>query len=212
MERPIEFASGVERLEGLISRPSERARVGIVVCHPHPLYGGEMHNNVVTALVGAFSAAGMATLRFNFRGVGASSGTHDEGRGEQGDVAAAVACLASEAAPAAIAVAGYSFGAFVGLEAGARDPRVAALVGVALPVARRDVACLRTVEKPTLLVSGDRDDISPIAKLEQHVAGRQPHIGLAIVRGADHFFGGFEREVGDIAERFVRDTLDGGRG
>lgn len=205
MEEQVTFATGGIPLEGRLYLPRQQARVGVVVCHPHPLYGGDMHNNVVEALVDAFGRAGMATLRFNFRGVGGSGGTHDEGRGEQDDVEAAVGSLLGRVNPGVVAVAGYSFGSIVGLAAGARDQRVHKLVGVALPVARRDASFLAGVTKPKLLVSGDRDDISPVPKLQElHAASAEPK-SLVLIEGADHFFRGLEHRVADAAARFLAD-------
>jgi alpha/beta superfamily hydrolase len=203
MEEKVTFPVGDIALEGLLALPHEQPRIGIVVCHPHPLYGGEMHNNVVTALVRAFQVAGHATLRFNFRGVARSGGRHDDGNGEQDDVKGAVSCLLGRVSPPTVVVAGYSFGSIVGLKAGARDPRVSKLIGVALPIARRDTSFLEGVAKPKLLISGDRDDISPAAQLAALFARLSEPKQLAIVRGADHFFAGLERDVADAAVRFL---------
>ena len=203
MEERVTFAVGDITLEGLLAIPAKPASVGVVVCHPHPLYGGEMHNNVVTALTDGFARAGIATLRFNFRGVGGSGGRHDEGNGEQDDVKGAVGYLLSRLQVATVAVAGYSFGSFVGLRAGAADPRVHKLIGVALPIARRDVSFLAAVTKPKLLISGDRDDISPAVRLGELFDSLPEPKALALVRGADHFFQGSEREVADRATAFL---------
>ena len=203
MEQAVTFPAAGNTLEGLLSLPAGTARVGVVVCHPHPLRGGEMRNNVVSALVEGFRSAGHATLRFNFRGVGASSGVHDDGNGEQDDVKAAVGYLLSRQQVEAVAVAGYSFGSLVGLKAGGRDPRVHKLVGVALPIATRDASFLRSVAKPKLLISGDCDDISPAGKLaELHASIPEPR-SLVLVEGADHFFWGQEAEVARAAVAFV---------
>lgn len=202
MEDEVRFPVGNIELEGLLSLPDE-AEIGVVLCHPHPLYGGEMRNNVVEGLVRRFERAGLATLRFNFRGVGASGGSHDDGNGEQDDVKAAVSRLLAARAFATVVVAGYSFGSIVGLKAGAEDPRVDKLIGVALPIARRDASFLERVTKPKLLVSGDRDDISPAAALTQLFDRLPEPKSLFIVRGADHFFGGLEADVAGAAARFL---------
>jgi uncharacterized protein len=201
MERPITFQAGEVTLEGLIAAPPS-ARVGIVVCHPHPLRGGEMHNNMVEALVAGFGAAGFATLRFNFRGVGSSTGEHDHGAAEREDVAAAVTCLLDNVAAPVVAVAGYSFGAWVGLAAGAADPRVHRLVGIAPPAASRDHGFLATVPKPTLLIAGDCDDIAPLAPLRKFVADSAETTSLEVIAGADHFFWSREDEVCRAAVAF----------
>lgn len=203
MEEKISFPVGTIRLEGLLALPPDAPRIGVVVCHPHPLYGGEMHNNVVTALTLSLHRSGHATLRFNFRGVGASEGRHDEGNGEMDDVKGAVSYLLSRASPQTVVVAGYSFGSIVGLRAGADDPRVHALIGVALPIARRDASFLEGTTKPKLLVTGDRDDVSPAQQLTALFGKLQEPKQLVVVRGADHFFGGLERDVADAAVRFL---------
>jgi len=123
MEEHVTFPVGDITLEGLLWAPPQAPSVGAVLCHPHPLYGGEMRNNVVSALAEALQRAGVATLRFNFRGVGQSGGEHGGGEAEIEDVKAAVTYLLSRQAVKTVAVAGYSFGAIVGLRAGVADPR-----------------------------------------------------------------------------------------
>jgi hypothetical protein len=175
----------------------------VVVCHPHPLRGGDMQNNVVEALVTGFADAGFATLRFNFRGVGASTGTHDDGRGEIDDVQAAVTGLLARHAVETVVVAGYSFGAWVGLAAGARDARVHRLIGVAPPVASRDHGFLAGTGKPTLLIAGEADPIAPLDRLRTLDAGMAGSRALVVVGGADHFFVGREAEVAAAGIRFL---------
>ncbi len=203
MEEQVGFPVGGIRLEGLFSVPSVTPQIGAVICHPHPLYGGDMHNTVVTALANAFQAAGVATLRFNFRGVGSSTGTHDDGTAELDDVKGAVTYLLSRLTVPTVVVAGYSFGSMVGLRAGADDPRVHKLIGIALPIARRDASFLKTVTKPKLLISGDQDDISPTAKLKALIDDSPAPKTLVIVDGADHFFGGLEHRVAEAAAAFL---------
>lgn len=203
MEEAVDFPVGDIRLEGLLSLPAANPRVGAIVCHPHPLYGGEMHNNVVSALVDGFRAAGIATLRFNFRGVGNSGGSHDEGKAELEDVKAAVTYLLGRQVVSTLAVAGYSFGSWVGLKAGAEDPRVHKLIGVALPLARRDASFLPGVTKPKLLISGDRDDISPMPQLNDLVGRLADPKSLVVIAGADHFFAGREVEVAKAATAYL---------
>lgn len=207
MEDQVSFPVGNISLEGLLSLPSSAPKIGVVICHPHPLYGGDMHNNVVTALANAFQDAGHATLRFNFRGVGRSTGTHDDGNAEMDDVKGAVTFMLSRLAVPVVAVAGYSFGSIVGLRAGAADPRVHKLIGVALPIARRDASFLTTVAKPKLLITGDRDDIAPAQAMTTLFSGIAAPKTLIIVDGADHFFGGSEHEVAEPAVAFLGDEL-----
>lgn len=204
VEEHVRFLVGDITLEGLFSAPSHAAAPGVVLCHPHPLYGGNMHNNVVAALAEALSQAGFATLRFNFRGVGRSGGKYGGGEGERADVEAAVTYLLSRHAASRVIVAGYSFGAMVGLRAGAADPRVHALIGVALPLGFGDPSFLATSEKPTLLVSGDRDPYAPLPGLHQLFATLPEPKALVTIAGADHFFWGQEYEVAKAAVEFVR--------
>jgi hypothetical protein len=163
-----------------------------------------MHNNVVSALVDAFQKAGLATLRFNFRGVGKSGGAHGEGEAELEDVKAAVSYLLSRQHVQTVVVAGYSFGSMVGLRAGAADPRVHKLIGVAFPLGLRDPSFLLNVAKPKLLISGDRDNYSPVPAL-QNLLGQLPDPKqLVIVKGADHFFWGQEDEIATAAVEFLQ--------
>lgn len=204
VEEHVTFQAGDTTLEGLLWRPPAPSVVGVVLCHPHPLYGGNMYNNIVTALAEAFQQAGMMTLRFNFRGVGQSSGTHGGGQAEVDDVQAAVAYLLSRQSVARVVVAGYSFGSMVGLRAGLADDRVHVLIGVALPVGMRDASFLTATQKPVLLISGDHDTISPLPTLQALVAELPDPKQLVTVRGTDHFFAGREREVAQAAVAFVR--------
>lgn len=203
MEEQIVFPVGEISLEGLYAASTSASPVGAVVCHPHPLYGGEMNNNIVTALIQAFQHAGMATVRFNFRGVGRSGGSHDQGNGEVEDVKAAVTYLLSRQAVSTVIVAGYSFGSMVGLRAGAADERVHKLIGVALPMGFGDPSFLLPSPKPKLLISGDNDNYCPLPALNEFFAKLAEPKTLVTVAGADHFFGGQEGEVAKAAMGFV---------
>ncbi len=204
VEEQVTFSAGEIELEGLFATPTQPPIIGAVVCHPHPLYGGEMHNNVVSALVAAFQQQGIATLRFNFRGVGRSGGSHGEGVAELEDVKAAVTYLLSRQAVQTVVVAGYSFGSMVGLQAGATDPRVHKIIGVAFPVGLRDPSFLLPVTKPKLLISGDHDNYSPIPDLQSLIAKLPDPKQLVVVKGADHFFWGQEGEVAKAAVEFLQ--------
>lgn len=215
MEEHITFPVGegdnVITLEGLLSTSDRAPALGAVLCHPHPLYGGEMHNNVVSALAHAFQKENIATLRFNFRGVGRSEGAHNEGVAEREDVKAAVTALLDRQAVSTVVVAGYSFGSMVGLQAGADDNRVHRLIGVAFPLGLRDPAFLENVPKPILLISGDRDTYSPIPDLTELVAKISAPKQLETISGADHFFMAREGEVAQAAVSFLHgDMQDGG--
>jgi len=203
MEENVRFPVGDLILEGLVSLPAPAARAGVVVCHPHPLFGGEMRNNVVEGLVIGLQRAGYATLRFNFRGVAGSSGEHGEGISEVADVKGAVSYLLGRQTFETVVVAGYSFGSIVGLKAGSEDPRVHKLIGIALPLASRDASFLLGVTKPKLLISGDRDDISPVAKVRALYEQLMEPKELVVVSGVDHFWARREIEAADAALRFL---------
>jgi len=207
-EQPIEIKSGDLTLEGRLSRPagtgSTSAR-GAVICHPHPLYGGSMDNNVVGALVRALSADGIATLRFNFRGVGRSGGVHGGGIEEMNDVRAAVARLASEENIDATVLAGYSFGARMALGAASTLPSIETLIAVAPPISTpMGAPSLAGWNGRLILIAGDRDDFCAAADLEKfhHEAGERST--MKILKGSDHFFGGFTSELERIIAEETR--------
>jgi len=198
-EIQVSFRSGDLMLEGLLANPGENAPAA-VVCHPHPLYGGSMFNNVVDAIVAAMRQAGFATLRFNFRGVGASEGEHDGGRGEVDDAVGAMAFLLAQPGvrKEGAAMTGYSFGAMVAVSAGFERAEIARIVAVALPLATADARIPDGASKPVLLVSGDRDSYSPVAGLQALKLKIGDAARLEIIAGADHFFGGREAELSRV--------------
>ena len=199
-EQRITFSSGTLTLEGLIARPDSLKGVrGGVVCHPHPLYGGVMYNNVVDAILDAMWRQGWATLRFNFRGVGESEGEHDGGAGEAADAAAALEFL--QAQPGVLntgaVLAGYSFGSVAAMTAAAAKARPGALVLVALPLKLADARALQQFAGPIVLAAGDQDMYCPAPQLEALHQDLGARAQIAIVPGADHFFGGCEPELAD---------------
>jgi alpha/beta superfamily hydrolase len=178
-------------LEGLLRLPDEAAglpAMAAVVCHPHPLFGGTMHNKTVFRLAGALNAVGMPTLRFNFRGVGESTGSHDEGRGEQDDVRAALDALEERFPGAALCVAGFSFGAWVGLRVGCAEARVSQVVGAGVPTSSFGAEALAGCAKPKLIVQGALDQYGPLDEMQHWFAAlRQPKL-LEVIPNADHYF------------------------
>jgi uncharacterized protein len=166
-----------------------------LVCHPHPLFGGTLHNKVVYQAAKALHNLGAPVLRFNFRGTGLSEGTHDNGRGEQDDVRAALDYLAREFPAKPILLAGFSFGSFVGLRVGCADPRVTRLIGLGLPVNNVDMAYLRDCAKPKLIVQGGEDQFGSRANIEALFATLPKPKRLVIVESADHFFAGKLQEA-----------------
>ncbi len=195
-EETIRFRSGSGELEGCLGVPDGAAN-GAVVCHPHPAYGGDMNNDVVVAVADALRAAGMATLRFNFRGVGASGGSFDGGRGECDDARAALAALGARVRGGVPALVGYSFGALIALAVADGTTR---LVAVAPPLALADSPVAAAAA--TLVVAGDRDSFCPLAALNTATA-RWPRTRVVVVEGADHFFAGHTARVGAEAAAFL---------
>jgi uncharacterized protein len=190
LEQPVTIpVSPSLSLEGALGLPPA-ARAGVVVSHPHPLYGGDMDNPVVTAVVEACAAQGLATLRFNFRGVGASKGAWDEGRGEQDDVRAALALIAPRLPAAArLALAGYSFGASMSCRVAAAGPPPAGLALIAPPLAAPgwQPPPKLQVDGPILLIAGRDDHICPPEALTDF--GRTlPGAAVTLLDGTDHFF------------------------
>jgi uncharacterized protein len=177
-----------------------------VVCHPHPLYGGTMHNKVVFQTAKALHERGASVLRFNFRGVEKSEGSHDNGLGEQDDVRAALDYLAAEFPGRPILVAGFSFGSRVGLMVGCGDSRVDRLIGLGLPVDNVDMAFLRGCAKPKLVIQGGSDQFGSRAALEALFATLPEPKKIAIVEGADHFFAGHLDEVAAAIDAWLADA------
>jgi alpha/beta superfamily hydrolase len=195
------------RLEAVLWAVTQRGDgaqqpLAAVVCHPHPLFGGTMHNKVVYQAAKTIHRFGLPVLRFNFRGAGSSEGAHDEGRGEQDDVSAALDFLAAEYSGAPLLLAGFSFGSWVGLRVGCSDARVSELIGLGLPVgdlAGRELSYLDSCDKHKLLVTGEFDQYGPPERLKSRVEKFPPHVkqrtSVAIISGADHFFAGHLPEL-----------------
>jgi hypothetical protein len=180
------------RLEAILWTPvrSQSPLLAAVVCHPHPLFGGTMHNKVVYNAAKTMDALGIPVLRFNFRGAGLSAGEHDNGRGEQGDVHAALDFLAAQFPDIPLLLAGFSFGSVVGLRVGCRDARVSELIGIGIPVNGSDFSFLRDCPKPKLFVHGSNDKFGARKKVEEVVAPLPGENRLVVVEDADHFFAG----------------------
>jgi alpha/beta superfamily hydrolase len=186
---PITIPGPAGVIEALWKEPEGERRGSAVVAHAHPLHGGTMHFKVVFRIARALSRAGFGVLRFNFRGVGASAGIHDFGRGEREDFRAALDEAERRGGVPMIA-AGFSFGSTIAIAAGEDDPRVAALVVGGLPVDRWKPEGPGRVEKPALVISGGRDEFAETAVLRETVAHRFARPRLEIVEGADHFLTG----------------------
>src|SRR5207253_4799985 len=159
------------RLEAILKEPRPGSIRGVaLVLHPHPLGGGTMHNKVVFRAAAALNDAGLVTLRINFRGVGQSTGTHDEGYGERDDVRAGLDYLASHYPDKEITLCGFSFGARIGLEVGVTDERVVRLISIGTPVDKYDFSFLEQCRKPILFVHGERDEYGDVTRLRELAA------------------------------------------
>ena len=201
------------RLEALLNTGSADAPFAALVAHPHPLGGGTMHNKVVYHAAKSFSYFGLPVLRFNFRGTGLSEGAHDDGRGEVGDVRAALAWLNSKYPGLPLLFAGFSFGSNVGLRACCGDPRVSGLIGIGLPVraAGRDYTYGFLPEcgtVPKLFISGDTDEFSPRGVLESYLVAAAEPKRIVWVAGADHFFAGTPESPGAKLDVFAAELRD----
>ncbi len=201
------------RLEALLNTGASNASHAALVCHPHPVYGGTLHNKVVFHAMKALNSFGFPVLRFNFRGAGLSQGEHDQGRGEVDDVRSALDWLDREYRLPLI-LAGFSFGAAVGLQAGCPDARVKAVIALGTPVGaiegrNYDFDFLGSCGKPKLFVSGTRDQFGPRAQIEKLVESLPEPKKLVMVENADHFFEGRLRELREIMEAWVKETVPG---
>ena len=196
-------------LEGILKPEEEGSSPEYVsiVCHPHPLYGGTMHNKVVFKVAQSLQALNIPALRFNFRGVGQSIGTYDEGRGEMDDARFALEFLSRRYPGVPAIIAGFSFGAFVGLRVAANDDRAQAMIGLGAPARWFNGETLQGCHKPKLLIHGTLDELSPYDLTQQWFEQLPAPKSMIAVEGADHFFQGRLDEVQAIITRFVQTTL-----
>jgi alpha/beta superfamily hydrolase len=196
-------------LEALLEEPSGNApiRAAVVFAHPHPQQGGTMHTKAVFQGTKGLVRIGCAVLRFNFRGVGASAGSYDEGRGERDDFRAALDVMAERYPGVPLWAAGFSFGAWVALETGAVDPRVSALIAVAPPLTKMGYGFDHTLAstKPKFFVQGSLDEICPVKDLWAFYAKLHEPKEIAIIDGANHLFEGRTPEVGEALEDLLGD-------
>jgi alpha/beta superfamily hydrolase len=179
------------QLEAILKEPRQGPAKGVaLVLHPHPLGGGTMHNKVVFRAAAALNDAGLTVLRINFRGVGQSTGVHDEGRGEVDDVRSGLDYLSQQYPGLRIFLCGFSFGARVGLEVGIHDPRVAYLIGIGTPLQKYDFKFLTACRKPLLLVHGERDEFGDVEELRKFATELEENtpVKLVVIPGVGHFF------------------------
>ena len=203
-----EIPGAVGPLECLIDRPKTTPRAAVVFAHPLPIEGGTMHTKVVYQSAKALSDIGCVVLRFNFRGVGRSAGEWDEGRGEMDDYRTAVDYIAAAHPGLDLWAAGFSFGSWVALEAGAADPRVSTLIAIAPPVARDGYSFPNTLasEKPKFLIQGAMDELCPVKSLWAFYARLHEPKEIVLIDGANHLFEGQTEEVGEALEGLLGDT------
>lgn len=199
---PIEHG----RLEAIIkSSPQDPPRGSALVLHPHPLGGGTMHNKVVFRAAAALNEAGLVTLRINFRGVGQSTGEHDEGRGELDDARAGLDFLSEKYPALKLTVCGFSFGARVGLEVGISDSRVSYLIAIGAPINKYDFGFLKDCRKPLLFVHGENDEFGDVELVRALVKRleTQADVQLVVVANAEHFFEGHLDELKEAITRWI---------
>jgi alpha/beta superfamily hydrolase len=204
-----EFQGPAGRLEALLEppvlEPGQPMRAAVVFAHPLPIEGGTMHTKVVFRATKALAGIGCAVLRFNFRGVGGSQGTWDEGSGELDDYRAALDVMAARYPQAELWAAGFSFGSYVALNVGAADNRVRVLIGIAPPLDRYDFSAVRISQKPKFFIQGERDELCPLKRMYEFYSQLSEPKELVVIDGASHLFDGKVLEVGDAIEDLLRD-------
>ena len=200
MAERITFLSEEYEIEGLLNKKDEKK--GVVVTHPHPLYGGDMYNMVVESIVHVYHMKGYSTLKFNFRGVGRSQGTYDNGLGEQKDVLSALSFLADRGMER-IDLAGYSFGAWVNAHAIQNDSLTNQMIMVSPPAGFMDFNSIVTMDALKFVVTGNRDDIAPADVIEKMISTWNPNARFEVIDGADHFYGGYLNQLESVLSSTV---------
>jgi len=201
VEEPVLFKSIDMNMEGLFHEM--QGDQGVVITHPHPLYGGNMYNNVVESLARMYQLAGYSTLRFNFRGVGSSEGEYDNGVGEQEDVKAALFYL-TQRGKKVLDLAGYSFGSWVNALAISKVDSVDRMVMVSPPVAFMDFSSVGLTPQIKLVVAGSRDQIAPPEVIENILTSWNPEAHLVVIDGADHFYVGHTGKLESVLAAYLK--------
>jgi alpha/beta superfamily hydrolase len=192
-------------LEAPVLSPGQPVRAAVVFGHPLPIEGGTMHTKAVYRATKALARIGCAVLRFNFRGVGGSEGTWDEGPGEIADFRAALDVMAAQYPDAELWTAGFSFGSWVALTVGATDDRVRVLIAIAPPLDRYDFSAVAKSTKPKFFVQGEFDEICPLKRMYEFYSQVPEPKELVVIDGASHLFDGKVLEVGDAIEDLLGD-------
>ena len=200
-----EIPGPVGQLEALLDSPEGTPRRAVVFAHPLPIKGGTMHTKVVFQAAKALTRIGCVVLRFNFRGVGRSAGTWDNGRGEMDDYRAAVDFVSARYPELELWAAGFSFGSYIAMTAGADDDRMCALIGIAPPVNRYEYASVKLSTKPKFIVHGESDALIPLKAVREFYARLQDPKELVEIDRANHLFDGQASEVGDALEELLTD-------
>ena len=200
-----EIPGAVGQLEALLDLPNGTPRRAVVLAHPLPIKGGTMHTKVVFQSAKALTRIGCAVLRFNFRGVGRSDGTWDNGRGEMDDYRAAVDFLSGRYPDLEMWAAGFSFGSYIAMTSGADDDRICALIGIAPPVNRYEFASVKLSTKPKFIVHGESDELIPLKTVREFYARLQDPKEFVEIDRANHLFDGQASEVGDALEDLLVD-------
>lgn len=200
----LELDGPAGRLEAILQeRDAHDHTLVAVVCHPHPLYGGTLHNKVVHRVGAVLHALGAAVMRFNFRGVGHSAGTYDRGAGELEDARAALAAVRARYPLARVWAAGFSFGSWIATRLAAEDPEVERLVVVAPPVGTMSFDVMRTLATPKLVIQGSADDTCPPHQLHAQYSGWAEPKALVEIPGATHFFDRQLAQLGHALEEHL---------
>lgn len=192
--------------EGLVERgQADGLRAAVVLAHPHPQFGGTMHSKVIFQSAKAMIRIGCAVLRFNFRGVGTSAGSFDNGTGEKDDFRAALDFMHGHYPDVPLWSVGMSFGAWISLSVGAADPRVSTMVGIAPPLSRYDFEPVRVSEKPKFFLQGERDELCPLKDMQAFYARAADPKELVVIDAADHLFDGKLVELSEAIEDLLGD-------
>lgn len=192
-------------LEAVIDAPEGEPRAAAVFAHPLPTHGGTMHTKAVFQSAKALARIGVATLRFNFRGVGRSAGAFDGGPGEKEDYRAGLDFMEGRYPGLPLWGAGFSFGSWIALTVGAGDPRVRVLLGIGVPVDRYDFANVKQSDKPTFIIHGEEDELISIKAVRRFYSELNEPKELVVIEGADHLFDGKTAEVGDAVADLLGD-------